>query len=92
MFAVAFDLVVEHTLNHHPRGVPQAYGDIRRVLSQHGFEWTQGSVYITRVEDLSRLTRAMVALKGMPWFPLCARDIHAFRVELWSDFTDFIKS
>ena len=92
MFAVAFDLVVEDTLSHHPRGVPQAYADIRRVLAQHGFEWTQGSVYLTRNENLAKLTEAMVALRAMPWFPKCVRDIRAFRVELWSDFTDFMKS
>ena len=34
----------------------------------------------------------MNALKALPWFPTCVRDIRAFKVEHWSDFTDFIKS
>lgn len=34
----------------------------------------------------------MNALKALPWFPICVRDIRAFKVEHWSDFTDFIKS
>jgi virulence-associated protein VapD len=32
------------------------------------------------------------ALKALPWFPTCVRDIRAFKVEHWSDFTDFMKS
>jgi virulence-associated protein VapD len=28
----------------------------------------------------------------LPWFPTCFRDIRAFKVEHWSDFTDFMKS
>ena len=30
---------------------------------------------------------AFTALKAMPWFPGSVRDIRAFRVEQWSDFT-----
>ena len=43
-------------------------------------------------EDLANLTNAMTALKQLPWFPNSVRDIRAFRVEQWSDFTSFIKS
>jgi virulence-associated protein VapD len=34
----------------------------------------------------------MIALRALPWFPASVRDIRAFRVEQWSDFTSFIKS
>jgi virulence-associated protein VapD len=43
-------------------------------------------------EDLANLAGAMNALKGLPWFPDSVRDIRAFRVEQWSDFTSFIKN
>ena len=92
MFAIAFDLTVEDTLLHHSRGLTRAYADIRRVLSARGFEWTPGSVYLTKHEDLTGVVRAMNALKALPWFPRCVRDVRAFRVEQWSDFTDFMKS
>ncbi len=92
MFAIAFDLTVEDTLLHHPRGLTRAYADIRRTLSAHGFEWMQGSVYLTKNEDLTNLVRAMNALKNLSWFPKCVRDIRAFRVEQWSDFTDFMRT
>lgn len=34
----------------------------------------------------------MNVLKALPWFPSSVRDIRAFRIEQWSDFTARIKS
>jgi virulence-associated protein VapD len=91
MFAVAFDLVVADTLAHHPKGVTQAYGDIRAVLESHGFEWRQGSLYVTHNEDMAVLFKAIIDLKALPWVPRSVRDIRAFRIEQWSDFTGVVK-
>ncbi len=33
----------------------------------------------------------MQALQALPWFPAAVRDIRAFRLELWSDFTPRMK-
>lgn len=33
----------------------------------------------------------MNALKAMEWFPKSIRDIRAFRIEQWSDFTPTMK-
>jgi len=92
MFAIAFDLVVADTLRHHPRGVTQAYADIRTVLSKFDFEWRQGSLYTTDKDDLANLFAAILALKALAWFPASVRDIRAFKVEHWSDFTALVKS
>lgn len=91
MFAIAFDLVVAETLKHHPKGVRAAYDEIERQLSEVGFQRAQGSVYISENEDLANLFLAMNALKALPWFPKSVRDVRAFRVEQWSDFTGFMK-
>jgi virulence-associated protein VapD len=48
-------------------------------------------VYVTRSEDLANLFQAITVLKALPWFPACVRDIRAFRIEQWSDFTRVIK-
>jgi virulence-associated protein VapD len=72
MFAIAFDLTVAEVERLHPRSVPAAYLEIGRVLSDYGFEWKQGSVYIGRDEDLANLFAAMTALKALPWFPASA--------------------
>jgi virulence-associated protein VapD len=92
VYALAFDLVVAEAEQHHPVGATRAYYDIRDLLTgQFGFEWTQGSLYILRNEDMSILFRAIYALKQLPWFPPSVRDIRAFRVEQWSDFTATVK-
>jgi virulence-associated protein VapD len=38
MYAVAFDLVVADTVQHHPKGVTKAYDEIGRILHERGFE------------------------------------------------------
>ena len=91
MFAIAFDLVVAETEKHHPKGVPQAYVEIGSTLSNLGFRRVQGSLYVTDDENMANLFRAITALKALPWFPASVRDIRAFRVEQWSDFTEMIK-
>lgn len=91
MYAIAFDLVVSDTEQHHPKGVSQAYADIGAVLSDHGFRRVQGSLYVTDNEDMANLFLAVQALRLRVWFPKSVRDIRAFRIEQWSDFTAVVK-
>lgn len=92
MYAVAFDLIVADTENNHPKGVTQAYTEIGAVLADHGFRRVQGSLYVTDDENMASLFLAMQALRARDWFPKSLRDIRAFRIEQWSDFTPVIKS
>ncbi|MFG6431801.1 virulence factor [Roseateles sp. LYH14W] len=91
MFAVAFDLKVDDTRANHPKGVSAAYGEIRDALAGFGFRWVQGSLYVTDKEDMANLFLAIMDLKRRPWFPPSVRDIRAFRIEQWSDFTGVVK-
>lgn len=92
MFAIAFDLVVADTERHHPKGVSQAYTDIGAILGEHDFQRVQGSLYITEKEDMANLFLAMQALRALAWFPMSVKDIRAFRIEQWSNFTPTIKN
>jgi virulence-associated protein VapD len=92
MYAVAFDLVVVDTEKHHPKGVTQAYTEIGAVLAERGFRRVQGSLYVTDEEDMANLFLAIQDLRERPWFPKSVRDIRAFRIEQWSDFTAVVKS
>ncbi len=92
MFAIGFDLLVRETKLNHPKGISQVYAEIGSLLNRYGFTRVQGSVYTSVNEDLATLTSVMIALKALPWFPASVRDIRAFRVEQWSDFTNFVKS
>ncbi len=91
MYAISFDLVVADTEQHHPKGVAQAYMDIGSTLQRFGFKRIQGSLYTSEDENMANLFQAMNALKAMAWFPYSVRDIRAFRIEQWSDFTSTIK-
>lgn len=90
MFAIAFDLVVKDTAERHPKGVSAAYAEIKDTLGKFGFSWVQGSLYTCPDENLAKLFAALMALKAMPWFSESVRDIRAFRVEQWSDFTSLL--
>ena len=92
MYAVAFDLVVADAYKYHPKGATQAYTEIGRVLGRHGFSRVQGSLYVTENEDLANLFLAIQALRDRDWFPKSVRNIRAFRIEQWSDFTALVKS
>ena len=92
MFAIAFDLVVAETERRNPGSVPQAYADIARCLGNFGFDRVQGSLYVSKSEDLANLFAAITALKALPWLPPSVRDIRAFRVEQRSDFTILVKT
>jgi virulence-associated protein VapD len=91
MYAVAFDLTVADTEKYHPKGVSHAYSEIGAILGQHGFRNVQGSLYVTDDEDMANLFMAIQALRARAWFPMSVRDIRAFRVEQWSDFTAVVK-
>jgi virulence-associated protein VapD len=61
------------------------------VLSQFSFNRVQGSLYVCDNEDMANLFSALMALKALPWLPASVRDIRAFKVEQWSDFTKLVK-
>ena len=92
MLAIAFDMVVAELERLHPRSIRAAYADIGRVMSKHGYQWIQGSVYMGGNNDLGTLVLLINDLRTLPWFPTAVRDIRAFRVEQWSDMTHVVKS
>ena len=47
---------------------------------------------MTDNEDMANLFLAIQALRAKTWFPKSVRDIRAFRIEQWSDFTSVVKS
>lgn len=70
----------------------RAYYEIKEILKTAGFEWIQGSTYLTRSEDLGNLFRAIEALKKIGWFRKSVRDIRGYKVENWSDFTNIVRA
>jgi virulence-associated protein VapD len=91
MFAIAFDMTVADLRKHCPKGIAGAYTEIAKTMAPFGFERVQGSVYIGKTANLAGLYDAVTALKALAWFPICASDVRAFKVEDWSDLTASIK-
>ena len=69
-----------------------AYYEIKTLLIRDGFEWIQGSTYLTRSDNLTNLTRAIMDLAKVEWFKKSVRDIRGYRVEDWSNLTDLVKN
>lgn len=94
MFALEFDLKIDDLKREYGDPYNRAYDEIRRELEQLGFEWTQGSVYISTSEKdtLTNVYKAINKLSKIDWFKKSVRDIRAFKVEDWSDFTEIVKS
>jgi virulence-associated protein VapD len=90
MFAISFDMLVSELKTHYGEPYNNAYYEISNLLEQYGFYRTQGSVYLSTQNDLVNVTRAMLELKKLVWFQKSVRDIRAFKVENWSDFTSFM--
>lgn len=94
LFAIAFDLQIETLKETFGEPYNSAYDEIRRELEKVGFEWLQGSVYLSRTEtdSLTVVYKAINTLSKISWFKESVRDIRAFKVEDWSDFTEVVKS
>ena len=94
MYAIAFDLKIEDLKKFYGDPYNKAYDDIRQELDELGFEWTQGSLYINKnpKNTLTNVYKVINKLSKIEWFRKSVRDIRAFKVEDWSDFTEIVKS
>ncbi|RRD65713.1 virulence protein [Fretibacterium sp. OH1220_COT-178] len=93
MYAIAFDLEVAELKKHYGEPYNGAYQEINKELKKVGFDWTQGSIYLSEEggNNLTAVYKAINALSRIEWFRNSVRDIRAFKVEDWSDFTDIVK-
>lgn len=93
MFGIAFDLTVKITEANHPKGsASAAYSEIASTLAKFGFNRIQHSLYVCTNDDLANLFNAIQALKALSWMPVSVKDIRAFKLEQWSDFTPSFKA
>lgn len=93
MYAIAFDLKIDDLKKHYGEPYNKAYDEIRQELESFGFMWTQGSLYMSSSTENSLTTvyKAINKLSNITWFKHSVRDIRAFKVEDWSDFTEIVK-
>lgn len=93
MYAIAFDFKIDNLKKEYGDSYNKAYDEIRQELESLGFEWTQGSIYMSNNEkdSLTTVYKAINKLSEIEWFKRSVRDIRAFKVEDWSDFTEIVK-
>lgn len=93
MYAVSFDMEISKLKEHYGEPYNPAYDEIRKTMDILGFNWVQWSLYLARENSNSLTTvyKAIDKLKNIQWFKDSVRDIRAFKVEDWSDFTEIVK-
>lgn len=87
VYAIAFDMDIESLRQSYGEPYNNAYAEIRRVLSRHGFTPQQGSVYFGN-ENINAVT-CVLAVQDLsncfPWFAASVRDIRMLRIEEFND-------
>ena len=93
MYAISFDMEVAKLKEHYGEPYNKAYDEIRLIMDDLEFHWTQGSLYICKGENnnLTHVYKVINKLSNIAWFKESVRDIRAFKVDDWSDFTDIVK-
>lgn len=93
MYAVSFDMEVAKLKDHYGEPYNKAYDEIRVIMKELGFDWVQGSLYMSQDEQntLTHVYKVINQLSKVKWFKSSVRDIRAFKVEDWSDFTEIVK-
>jgi virulence-associated protein VapD len=88
MYAISFDLDTDMLQKlYHNTSFNNAYADVKRVLSNHGFENRQGSVYFPKPEDMEKIdaVKCVLAVQDLThqfsWFAGSVRDIRMLRIE-----------
>lgn len=64
---------------------------ISKLLNKNGFVPISDNFYVCHDDGLLKIFRVVQALKENDSFKVYIRDIHAFKIEDFSDFTDIIK-
>lgn len=92
MYALAFDMVISDLQKYYGEPYNKAYYEIKELLKKNGFEWVQGSTYMTMNDDLTALVKTVMELSKIEQFKKSVRDLRGFKVESWSNFTDLVKN
>lgn len=91
MFAISFDLKISELKKAYGENYTSAYDEIRQVMQDNNFYWQQGSLYLTKENDLSIVFNTILQLSKIDWMRKSVRDIQAFKVEDWSSMNRFFK-
>lgn len=82
MYAISFDMEVSKLKEHYGEPYNTAYDEIRALMCDLGFDWAQGSLYLSnnQKESLTSVYKVINKLSSIGWFKLSVRDIRAFKL------------
>jgi len=84
MYAIVFDIDTDClSKNYHNVSYTNAYGDIKRFMTENHFIWQQGSVYFgnDNVTAVSCVLTVQKLARQYPWFSTCVKDVRMLRIE-----------
>lgn len=90
MYAISFDLSVASLEQHYTgNSYNNAYADIKKFLSNHGFTRQQGSVYFgdSTVDAVKTVMAINLMSREFVWLKDCVSDIRMLRIEENNDLT-----
>lgn len=93
MYAIIIDFNTDILTNYFEDPCNMAFDEISHELKGFAFEKTTGNIFIHRLEKdgLKDLYRAINRLSTIPWLKDSIRELRAFKIEDWSNFTSIIK-
>jgi len=91
MYALSFDVNMEDLERNYEDSYSLAYMEIKKILEKDKFFWFQGNVYMSESNELCSLLTAISHLKEIEWFRKSVHDVRGYKVEEWSNFTNFVK-
>lgn len=95
MYAIAFDMDTETLIaSYGNKSYKNAYdGDIRKVLTKHGFQWQQGSVYFgdPKIDAVKCVLAVMDLTRTFSWFGPSVKDIRMLRIEEQNNLMDAVQ-
>ena len=74
MYALSFDMVISDLQKYYGEPYNKAYFEIKELLTANGFEWVQGSTYLTKADDLTAIVKTVMQLSKIDWFKKSVRD------------------
>ena len=95
MYAITFDLDQDALKKAYPgTSHTNAYVEIRKILIDEGFVWTQGTVYFggERINAVTCVLAAQRLARELPWFSTSVRDIRMLRIEDNNDLSPAVGS
>ena len=69
MYAISFDMNIADLKENYGEIYNNAYYEVRKLLIRDGFEWIQGSTYLTRSDNLKSAYFDIAITNRMEWQP-----------------------